>query len=36
MSGMHNQKRDPLPFGPPHLHWSFNRDGEADPAMTQA
>jgi hypothetical protein len=36
MTGPHNQKPDPLPFGPPHLQWSFNRDGEADPAMVQA
>ena len=36
MTGLHNQKPDPLPFGPPHLQWSFNRDGEADPAMVQA
>jgi hypothetical protein len=36
MTGIHNQKADPLPFGPPHLQWSFNRDGEADPAMVQA
>jgi hypothetical protein len=36
MTGMHNQKADPLPFGPPHLQWSFNRDGEANPEMTQA
>ena len=36
MTGVHNQQADPLPFGPPHLQWSFNRDGEADPAMVQA
>ncbi len=36
MTGMHEREADPLPFGPPHLQWSFNRDGEADPAMIQA
>jgi hypothetical protein len=36
MAGVHNQKADPLPFGPPHLQWSFNRDGEANPDMVQA
>lgn len=36
MTGMHNQQADPLPFGPPRLQWSFNRDGEADPAMSEA
>jgi hypothetical protein len=33
MTGMHNQKADPLPFGPPHLQWSFNKDGETMPGM---
>lgn len=36
MTGVHNRPPDPLPFGPPHLQWSFNRDGEADPSMVQA
>ena len=36
MTGVHNQQADPLPFGPPDLQWSFNRDGEANPEMTQA
>jgi hypothetical protein len=36
MTGVHGRQADPLPFGPPHLQWSFNRDGEADPAMIQA
>ena len=36
MTGMHERDADPLPFGPPHLQWSFNRDGEANPAMIQA
>lgn len=33
MTGMHDGQTDPLPFGPPHLQWSFNRDGEAVPGM---
>jgi hypothetical protein len=36
MTGVHDRQPDPLPFGPPHLQWSFNRDGEANPAMVQA
>jgi hypothetical protein len=36
MTGVYNQKADPLPFGPPHLQWSFNRDGEASPGMVSA
>jgi hypothetical protein len=28
MSGMYGGKNDALPLGPPHLQWSFNRDGE--------
>jgi hypothetical protein len=36
MSGVHGQQADALPFGPPHLQWSFNRDGEANPEMVQA
>ena len=36
MTGMHDQKADALPLGPPLLQWSFNRDGEANPAMTEA
>jgi hypothetical protein len=36
MTGMRTHTPDPLPLGPPHLQWSFNRDGEADPEMTQA
>ena len=35
-TGTHHQKSDPLPFGPPHLQWSFNRDGEAMPEMVAA
>ena len=29
----HDQPGDQLPLGPPQLAWSFNRDGEMDPAM---
>ena len=36
MAGMHGRQPDPLPLGPPHLQWSFNRDGEARTDMTQA
>jgi hypothetical protein len=36
MTGMANRKPDPLPFGPAHLQWSFNRDGEAMPDMVAA
>jgi hypothetical protein len=36
MTGVHGRPADPLPFGPPHLAWSFNRDGEVDLAMLQA
>jgi hypothetical protein len=36
MTGVHGQQGDALPFGPPHLQWSFNRDGEANPDMVQA
>jgi hypothetical protein len=33
MTGMHGQKPDALPVGPPHLAWSFNKEGEANQAM---
>jgi hypothetical protein len=36
MTGMHGGKNDPLPLGAPQLQWSFNRDGEAQPAMVEA
>jgi Protein of unknown function (DUF1264) len=36
MTGMHDGNNDPLPFGPPHLQWSLNRDGEAVPGMVEA
>ena len=31
----HGKPNLPLPFGPPHLAWSFNHDREVDPAMVQ-
>ena len=36
MTGVHGHQADALPLGPPHLQWSFNRDGETDPEMVQA
>jgi hypothetical protein len=36
MTGVHDHTPDLLPFGPPQLQWSFNRDGEANPAMIQS
>ena len=27
-TGVHGESPDPLPYGPPHLAWSFNHDGE--------
>ncbi len=27
-TGVHGETADPLPYGPPHLAWSFNHDGE--------
>src|SRR5690606_26845027 len=33
MTGVHGRTPDPLPYGPPRLAWSFNRDGELDPAL---
>ena len=34
-TGMHGEKGDPLPLGPPELAWSFNRDGEAMPGLLE-
>ena len=31
MTGMRDHQPDPLPYGPPRLQWSFNRDGEVIP-----
>lgn len=36
MTGMHQKNADPLPFGPPRLQWSFNRDGEEMQGMVSA
>ncbi len=33
MTGMRDHQPDPLPYGPPRLQWSFNRDGEDMPGM---
>jgi hypothetical protein len=35
MSGVHGRSSDELPFGPPHLQWSFNHDGEIAPELVQ-
>ncbi|MCU1328940.1 MAG: hypothetical protein JWN34_4310, partial [Bryobacterales bacterium] len=35
MTDSHGKAGDALPIGEPHLAWSFNRDGEADPGMLQ-
>jgi hypothetical protein len=35
MTGMHAGKDDALPFGPPRLQWSFNRDGEVAPGLVE-
>ena len=35
-TGVFGGKADVLPFGPPHLAWSFNHDGEAKPGMIEA
>jgi hypothetical protein len=32
-TGVYDQKPDALPLGPPHLAWSFNRDGEDKQGM---
>jgi hypothetical protein len=34
-TGTHAQPGDPLPYGDPMLMWSFNRDGECDPALEE-
>lgn len=34
-TGMFGARADKLPFGEPMLAWSFNRDGEAKPAMVE-
>lgn len=35
-TGVHGEAGDSLPLGPPHLAWSFNRDGEAKPGLVEA
>lgn len=35
-TGHRGQRNDPLPFGPPMLAWSFNRDGEAESGLVEA
>ena len=34
-TGHHGVKGDPLPYGPPELAWSFNRDPEALPGLLE-
>jgi hypothetical protein len=36
MTGVRDRAADPLPLGPPHLQWSFNKDGEDLPGMVTA
>jgi hypothetical protein len=35
-TGAHGEQADPLPYGPPHLAWSFNHDGELPPDLLQS
>jgi hypothetical protein len=35
-TGVHGEQPDPLPYGPPHLAWSFNHDGELPPDLLQS
>jgi hypothetical protein len=35
-TGLYGEQGDALPFGVPHLAWSFNRDGEATKGMVEA
>jgi hypothetical protein len=35
-TGVLGHRGDALPLGPPHLAWSFNRDGEARPGLVEA
>jgi hypothetical protein len=34
-TGVYGEQADPLPFGPPHLAWSFNHDGEDKSGLVQ-
>jgi len=35
-TGVTNEQPDPLPYGPPHLAWSFNHDGELPSDLLQS
>jgi hypothetical protein len=35
-TGVFGAENDSLPLGPPHLAWSFNRDGEAKPGLVES
>jgi uncharacterized protein DUF1264 len=35
-TGVHGERADPLPYGPPHLAWSFNHDGEVPADLLQS
>jgi hypothetical protein len=35
-TGVHGEQPDPLPYGPPHLAWSFNHDGEVPAELLQS
>jgi hypothetical protein len=35
-TGVYEQPSDEMPLGPPHLAWSFNRDGEAKAGLVEA
>src|SRR4051812_2519909 len=35
-TGVNNEQPDPLPYGPPHLAWSFNHDGELPSDLLQS
>ncbi|MGE3512731.1 MAG: OBAP family protein [Vicinamibacterales bacterium] len=34
-TGVYGEAADEMPFGPPHLAWSFNRDGEAKAGLVE-
>ncbi len=36
MTGGPNGSRDTLPYGDPHLAWSFTQDGQINPALLQS
>jgi hypothetical protein len=35
-TGVQGRPADPLPYGPPHLAWSFNHDGEIPPELVRS